>query len=267
MNVKDFQNLFSAKKPIIGVVHLLSLPGSPNYAGSLEKVIERALKDAKAIERNNLNGLIVENYGDHPFAKDSVPPEVVSTMSVVVYEIKKHIKIPVGVNVLRNDSISALAIATICGADFIRVNVHIGVMVTDQGIIEGNAYQSLRYRSAIKSNVKIFADVLVKHASLLGSPNIKVVAQDTVSRGLADALIVSGERTGEETNIEKIKGVKNSVEDVPVIVGSGVNEKNISETLKYCDGIIIGTAIKKDGITENEVEPKRIKRLLSKINY
>jgi len=241
----------------------LALPGSPLWKGNLADVKNRTLKDALALAKNGIDGIIVENYGDKPFFPDRVEPHTIAAMALIAESIKKEIgDIPLGVNVLRNDSKSALAIASVVGADFIRVNVHTGAMLTDQGIVEGKAYETLRYRSLLQSDVKIFADVFVKHASPLGNFDLETSAKDTYYRGMADALIITGRGTGEETNLEDVKKVKATVPEAFVFVGSGVNEKNIAEILVYADGVIIGTALKKDGRTENEVDEQRVKELV-----
>lgn len=264
----SLKTLFPSHKPIIGAVHLLPLLGSPQWKESLADVKDRALKDAVTLVKNGIDGIILENFGDKPFFPNHVEPHTIAAMAIIAESVKKEIDgIPLGINVLRNDAKSALAIASAVGADFIRVNVHTGAMLTDQGIIEGKAYETLRYRSLLQSDVKIFADVFVKHAVPLGNLDLETAAKDTYYRGMADALIITGRGTGEETNLEDVKKVKAAVPEAFVFVGSGVNEKNIAETLLYADGVIIGTALKKDGRTENEVDEKRVKEIVRRRKY
>ena len=186
----DLHQLFKTRTPIIGVVHLLPLPTSARWGGSLKAVIDRAEQEATALASGGVNGIIVENFFDAPFTKNQVDPAVVSAMTVVVQRIQNLVTVPVGLNVLRNDGRSAIAIASCVNAQFVRVNVLTGVMATDQGLIEGEAHQLLRYRRELGSDVKIFADVLVKHARPLSSPNLTVAVKDTIERGLADAVII-----------------------------------------------------------------------------
>ncbi|MFX0163450.1 MAG: BtpA/SgcQ family protein, partial [Candidatus Hodarchaeota archaeon] len=161
MRIKEFNSLFQTEKPVIGVIHLPPLPGAPRNLEKIEKILERALEDAKKLEEGGINGIIVENYGDVPYYPESVPPETITSMTVICYEISKKISVPLGINVLRNDAKSALAIALATKASFIRVNVHISAMLTDQGLIQGKAHETLRYRSNLKIDTKIFADVKV----------------------------------------------------------------------------------------------------------
>lgn len=244
------------------MVHLLPLPGSPRFAGDFDAVLRRALDDARALVEGGADGVIVENFGDAPFHK-CVEPHTVAAMAIVVKEVVRALSVPVGVNVLRNDAQAAMAIAAMAGAQFIRVNVHSGAMVTDQGIIEGRADKTLRYRKMLGADVKIFADVFVKHAVPLGAPTLKQAAKDIAYRGLADVLIVSGAGTGEATDLDDVRGVKAVVPDVPVFVGSGVNADNIAEVLKVADGVIVGTSLKVEGKVENPVEVERVRRLRS----
>ena len=188
-------SLFPARtKLLIGVVHLQPLPGSPGWRGNLESVIEFAVKDARAYERGGAHALFIENFGDIPFTKGSVAPETIAAMAAAGRAIREAVKLPIGFNVLRNDACAALALCAVCGGAFVRINVHTGAMLTDQGLIEGNAYETLRYRQRLCPGVQIFADVHVKHAVPLGNWTIEDAARDTVERGLADALDCLGQR-------------------------------------------------------------------------
>ena len=191
-------------KILIGVVHLRPLPGSPRWRGDLEAVIDFAVNDAHAYERGGAHALFIENFGDVPFTRGCVAPETIAAMAAAGRAIRQAVKLPVGFNVLRNDARAALALCAVCGGEFIRVNVHTGAMLTDQGLIEGNAYETLRYRQRVCPGTQIFADVHVKHAVPLGNWTIADAARDTVERGLADALIVSGAGTGLAADLEDV---------------------------------------------------------------
>ena len=255
--------LFGAPKYVIGMVHLRPLPGSPRWDAGMREVLERAVADARALEGGGLDGLIVENFGDVPFCRGRVEAHTVSAMTLAVTAVRETVGIAVGVNVLRNDSGSALAIAVVTGASFIRVNVHVGAMVTDQGIVEGNAQDTVRYRRELGADVKIFADMMVKHAVPQGGQTIEQVARDTAYRGLADALIVTGSGTAEPTDLEDVVRTRSAVPDVPVLVGSGVHEGNVAELSALADGVIVGTSLTQDGITTYPVDRTRVARLMA----
>src|SRR5690606_2253475 len=166
MPPQGIRHIWGDRRPvIIGMVHLLPLPGAPRWAGSLDEVRERALADARALEAGGVDGIIVENFGDAPFHPDAVPAETIAAMTALTTGVVRAVGLPVGVNVLRNDAAAALAVAAAAGARFIRVNVHTGAMLTDQGWITGRAHETLRLRARIAPTVAIAADVLVKHAT------------------------------------------------------------------------------------------------------
>jgi uncharacterized protein len=256
------QNIFKSAHPIIGVVHLLPLPTSPRWGGSLKSVMDRAEQEAAALAAGGVDGLIIENFFDAPFAKDQVDPVVVSAMSLIVQRIMTLVPLPVGINVLRNDAKSAMAIATCVGAQFIRVNVLTGVMATDQGLIEGQAHQLLRYRRELGSNVKILADVLVKHARPLGSPNLTTAVQETIERGLADGIILSGWATGSPPSFEDLELAINAAKGVPVFIGSGASWENIPQLIQAANGVIVASSLKRGGQVENRVDPIRVSRFV-----
>ncbi len=262
MSVRELRDDLGHSKPLIGVVHLLPLPGSPRYGGSLERVIARALQDAQAYEAARFDALIVENYGDAPFVPERVAPETVAAMTAAVWEIKKRVRLPLGLNVLRNDARAALGIACVVDARFIRVNVHSGVMVTDQGILQGRAWETLRERARLAPGVRVYADVHVKHGHPLGSVGIVGAAWETAERALADALILTGEATGAQTPLEDLSAVKSVLRDTAVLVGSGVTPENLSKLLAWADGAIVGTWAKEDGVTEAPVDPARARALV-----
>jgi len=175
--------------------------------------------------------------------------------------------VPLGVNVLRNDAKTALAIALATKASFIRVNVHISAMLTDQGLIQGKAHETLRYRSNLKIDTKIFADIKVKHAKHLTPPSpIEEEAKEANYRGQADAIIITGERTGIPPNPENILKVKQVLPETPCLVGSGITQKNVKEMLKIADGCIVGTSIKINKKTENPVDTNQLKKLINIIH-
>lgn len=255
----DFTAQFGPR-PVFGMVHLQALPGSPMYGGSFSAVLEAALVDARAIEAGGCSGIIVENFGDRPFTKGRVASETVASMTRLVAEIVRAVSIPVGVNVLRNDAHSALAIAAATGAAFIRVNILTGSMLTDQGLIEGDAYEVLRRRAAIAPEVAIFADHMVKHAVPLGAIDPLQSAKDLRQRGLADALIVTGAETGAAPEAGRLGALRAAVE-APLLIGSGLTAEN-AELFGDADGAIVGTAIKRDARVDAVVDDARVAQIV-----
>ncbi len=252
-----FTDLFTATKPVIACIHLEPLPGSPLYEGSMENVIETALLEADIFKKHKIDGIIVENFRDMPFYPDNLPAETIAAMTSVTYEIVKVFPGPVGVNALRNDATAAMAIAVATGARFIRVNIHTGAAITDQGVIQGKAYETLRLRTSLKSDVLIFADVNVKHATQLGNRSIALETRDLTDRGLADAIIVSGDLTGAEAKTEDIKEVRLNTH-LPIILGSGATPENLKKLLPIIDSLIVGSFFKDEGKASNNVNKERV---------
>ena len=246
------------KKPLIGMVHLKPLPGSYLYDGDLNGIVEAALRDARTIEKAGFDAVMVENFGDVPFPK-YVDKTTVAAFTAVAKAIRDEISLPLGINVLRNDGIAAYSIAYAVKADFIRVNVLSGVAYTDQGVIEGIAHELAKLRKLLPSRIRVFADVHVKHAVHFG--DFEDSLRDTVERGLADAVVVSGKATGKPVDLERLALAK-KISPVPVLVGSGTTYDNLPELWEHADGFIVGTWIKRDGRVENEVSLERARKLV-----
>jgi uncharacterized protein len=261
----NLTQIFKTTQPIIGVVHLLPLPTSARWGGSLSAIIDRAEQEAVALVSGGVNGIIVENFFDAPFPKSHVDPAVVSAMTTVVSRLMELISLPIGINVLRNDSLSAMAIASCTGAAFIRVNVLSGVMATDQGLIEGCAHELLRYRRELGSDVKIMADVLVKHAHPLSSSDLTNAVKDTIERGLADAVIISGLATGNPPTLADLKLAKVAAGGTPIIIGSGATARNIGSLMQFADGVIVSSSLKRQGKIENSIDPIRVSQFVETI--
>ena len=252
----------SGRKILIGVVHLKPLPGSPRWNGNLNALLDFAVADARAYEQGGADAVFIENFGDVPFTKANVAPETISAMTAAGCAIRTAIKLPIGFNVLRNDARAALALCSVCGGDFIRVNVHTGAMLTDQGLIEGDAYHTLRYRAQLRSRAQIFADVHVKHAVPLGNWTLEDSAHDTMERGLADALIVSGVGTGQAADMNDVERVRLACPKAKLLLGSGVTATNVKDYLRFADGVIVGSSLKRNGKLANPVDAKRVAGLV-----
>jgi uncharacterized protein len=257
----------SVRKPVIGMLHLAALPGSPLYGGSLSGVREAVLRDAQLLAEGGVNGLMIENFGDTPFFPGRVPAHVIAHLTSIATQVRRVVpNLPLGINVLRNDGLSALAVAHAVGADYIRVNVLCGARVADQGLLQGIAHDLLRLRADLKAEeVKVFADVDVKHSAPLAERPIADEVDDTLHRGMADALIVSGAGTGKPTDPQKVKLVKSAAKGAPVFLGSGVTPQSLPALLPHADGFIVGTYFKEDGIASNAVDLERVRELMKKI--
>ncbi len=251
----------------IGVVHLPPLPGDPRAGDATFSQAEAAaLADAEALVRGGVDGLIIENFGSAPFVKgtagDRLPPHQVAALALIARRCADLADTTVGVNCLRNDAPAALGIAAAAGLDFVRVNVHVGAYVTDQGLIEGEAATSLRYRQALGAeSVAILADLLVKHATPLAPVRATDAARDTLGRGLADGLIVTGDATGAPIAEALLEDVRAAAGEAPILLGSGVTPENAPRLAPLANGAIVGTWLKRDGDVRAPVDEERVRRL------
>jgi membrane complex biogenesis BtpA family protein len=254
---------FRSIYPIIGMVHLPPLPGSPKYGGNLSEILDFVRRDVLALQRGGVDGLMVENFGDAPFYRDRVPPETVSSIARALSVVAEVTKLPFGVNVLRNDSETAISLAYAFGGSFIRANILSEAYVTDQGIIEGNAASLMRLRRRLGAErVGVWADVHSKHASPLSSLSLKDSVADLFERSLADAVIITGRRTGLPPTTDDLHQATGFGR---VIVGSGLTPENASDLVMHSDGAIVGTYLKREGKVQNEVDPERVSRLTSSV--
>lgn len=261
------KSIFGTRTPIVGMVHLDPLPGAPKCEADVQSVIDRAVADATALESGGVDGVMVENFGDVPFYPDDVPKHVVAALTRVATEVEAATELPLGVNVLRNDAAAAISVAHAVGGSFVRVNVHTGARVTDQGVVQGTAHRTLRLRNRLDADLEIFADVDVKHSRPL---SVDAGSSDAIGelteRGLADALVVSGSGTGSPVDFDELRTVTLARDerdvDAPIFVGSGVRETNVSEVLSIADGAIVGTALKEEGVTSNPVDSERVESFM-----
>jgi uncharacterized protein len=251
--------------PVIGMVHAPPLPGSPRYGGDWDAVETHVLADVEALVAGGVHGLMLENFGDTPFYPDAVPPITIACLTRLACAITRRTTLPLGINVLRNDGSGALAIAGATGARFVRVNVLTGARVTDQGIINGQAHRLLRERAALGVEVKILADVDVKHSAPLARRSLTDETHDLVLRGGADAVIVSGPATGQPVNRADLTEVRAAASDRPVFLGSGVAVDNVAALLPHCDGLIVGTSLKPNGDPQQPVDPQRVTALMTAV--
>jgi len=256
---------------LIGVVHLPPMPGDPgHYEGGFPSVESAALRDAEVLVAGGVDGLIVENFGSAPFRKGTaghrLEPHQVALLACVTRDCRQRFDVPVGVNCLRNDAISALAVAAVAGLEFVRVNIHTGAYVTDQGVIEGEADESLRYRRGLGcEDVAILADVLVKHATPLAPIDPATAARDCLERGRADGIIVTGDRTGEPVDEATVVAMREAAGDAPVYLGSGLVPDDVDRLVPLVDGAIVGTWFKVGGDVSAPVDGERVRELVERV--
>ncbi len=251
----------------MGVVHLRATPSALGAShGDFEETVDAALADARALAKGGCDALMVENFGDAPFHKgtrdDPVPPDVPAALAVVGRAVHDDTGLPIGINCLRNDGSAALGAAVVAGADWVRVNVLAGAMVTDQGVIEGEAARLAAYQKRLgATGIGILADLLVKHAAPLAPVDVSVAARDLAERSGATGLVLSGSRTGEPVDAAFVDLVREAVGDFAIWIGSGLSTDNAAELWPRVDGAIVGTAVKREGDVRRPVDVRRVAAL------
>ena len=256
------EGLFDNRKPLVGVIHVGALPGTPRSRVGVGELIDAAVSEAAAYRDGGVDALMIENMHDVPYLRGSVGPEVVASMAVVGRAVKSESKLPVGVQVLAGANLEAMAVAHAAGLDYVRVEAYAFAHVADEGIIESSAAELLRFRRKIGADgVRVWADVKKKHAahSITADVSLGETAA-AVEFMLGDAVIVTGNTTGEPPRAADVREAKSHCR-IPVLLGSGVTVENVAEFYDTADGFIVGSYFKESGLWSNTVERARVERL------
>ncbi|WP_442916067.1 BtpA/SgcQ family protein [Lichenihabitans sp. Uapishka_5] len=261
--------IFRRNQVIIGVVHCPPMPGTPRWRDKdFRKTIDIAVADAESYVRGGVDGLIIENHGDIPFLKpERIGHEVTTGLAVITDRIRQRFDVPLGINVLANGAVPALAVAKTAGAQFVRVNQWANAYVANEGIVEGEAAVALRYRAAIGADdVAVFADAHVKHGAhaIVADRSVSEMVRD-VEFFDADAVICTGQRTGDAAAVDEIATMRNAT-GLPLLVGSGITPGNIAAMLPLLDGVIIASSLKQGGVWWNPVEEARVAAFMEKVH-
>lgn len=264
----SLEQLFDVKKPIIGVVHLRALPGSPRYDGELlSEIYAAGAADAKTLAEGGVDGIMVENAGDMPFARpEDIGYETVSFLTAACEAIKAVVDAPIGLTCVANGAIPGLAVAKAVDAKWVRVNQWANAYIANEGFLNGAASAAMRYRKTIFADeIAILADVHVKFGAHSITSDRSVAEQATDAEWFgADVLIATGQRTGSPTQPEEVGEVRSGTH-LPVIVGSGVDPQQVPNLMSVADGAIVGQWLKKDSLWWNPVDPKRVERLMTAV--
>jgi uncharacterized protein len=258
------------RERLVGVIHLGPLPGSPRYAGDLGALVDRAAREARILAGAGFDAVVVENFGDTPFVPRDVHPVTIAAMTRCALAVADAApSLALGINVLRNDARAALAIAAATAATMVRVNVHSGAMLTDQGLIEGRAHETLRERRALGlEHVRLLCDVAVKHAAPLAPRPLAEEVAELCERAGAEAILVTGHGTGAEPNHGELAEVL-AASRAPVLIASGSTPANVAALLaveadgRRPHGVIVGSTLRDDGRAGAPLDPARAERFAS----
>lgn len=257
----DFVN-----KVLIGMVHVQALPGTPLHKMSMREITELALWEALELQKYGLDAVILENMHDVPYLNREVGAEVVAAMAVLAGKVREYVDIPIGIQILAGANKAALAVAKAAELDFIRAEGFVYAHVADEGLMNADAGELLRYRKQIGAeDIKIFCDIKKKHSSHALTADVDTVeTARTAQFFLADGVIITGSRTGAQADIKELAAVKEAV-NIKVLVGSGITAENISAYWRYADGFIVGSYLKKDGIWSNELAADHCRKLSDEV--
>lgn len=258
--------LFSHTKPVIGVIHVGALPGTPRSSQTVAELVTSAKHEAQVYRECGVDGVMIENMHDVPYMRGEVGPEIVAAMTAIAIEVKSECRLPIGVQLLAGANIEAMAVAHAAGLDFIRAEGYAYAHVADEGLIQASAARLLRYRRMIGApQVQIWTDVKKKHAAHAITADVSLgETAETVEFMGADCVIVTGSATGKPPSIADIREAKTHCH-LPVFLGSGITKDNIKEFYDEADGFIIGSTFKIDGLWSNTVDPARVTSLLNRI--
>lgn len=259
-------SLFSRIKPVIGVIHVGALPGTPRSSEGVSELVRSATVEAKIYRECGVDGIIIENMHDVPYLKGEVGPEIVAAMSVIGAEVKNECQLPVGIQILAGANIEAMAVAHAAGLDFIRAEGFAYAHVADEGIIEASAAKLLRYRKMIGAErVQVWTDVKKKHSAHAITADVSLgETAETVEFMGADCVIVTGSVTGEPPKVADVQEAQSHCH-LPVFLGSGISENNIDQFYSEADGFIIGSAFKISGVWSNTIDPARVNQFVHRL--
>ena len=259
--------LFNINKPVIGMIHVEALPGTPKHSRTPDQIIELAVEETILYKEAGIDSIAIENMHDVPYLKRECGPEIVSMMAIIGREVKAESGLPCGVQILAGANKEGLAAAYSAGLDFVRAEGFVFAHVGDEGLFESDAGELLRYRKQLGADrIKIFTDIKKKHSSHALTSDVDIVETAKAAEFfLSDGIIVTGSVTGKQPDVEDVKHVSASV-DLPVILGSGINIDNIEMYFTYADAFIIGTHFKKDSDWTRKVDKEKVKMFMGKYN-
>jgi len=265
--MQKFKSIFKIAKPVIGMVHVQALPGTPKNKMDPKKIIAKAIKEACIYKSAGIDAIMIENMHDLPYLKGGVGHEISTVMTLIAYLIKQETKLPIGIQILAGANKEALAAAKAANIDFIRAEGFVFAHTADEGIIEAQAGDLLRYRKQIEANnIAIFTDIKKKHSAHALTSDVSLLDTAKAARFfLSDGVIVTGNHTGSSASIDELKSLKELI-DFPLLVGSGVTAKNVADYLPISDGMIIGSYFKEGGYWENNLSYDRVSKFMEHVN-
>jgi membrane complex biogenesis BtpA family protein len=263
--MERFRSVFGAGKPVIAMVHLGALPGTPLHdAGAgVEGIVAAARADLLALQAAGFDAVMFGNENDRPYEL-AVDPASTATMAYVIGRLRPEITVPFGVNVLW-DPMATVALAAATGAAFAR-EILTGAYASDMGLWVPDAGRALRYRDRLgRRDLVMLYNVSAEFAGSLDPRPLPDRARSAVFSSIPDAVLVSGQITGEAAALSDLEAVKKAVTGVPVLANTGVKHETVAEVLAVADGCIVGSALKEGGDTWKPVDPDRAADFMARV--
>ncbi len=263
--MSKFLKTFKVANPVIGMVHLGALPGSPlhNVERGLDGLVENARADLRALQAAGFDAVMFGNENDRPY-EFQVDTASTATMAYVIGQLRPEITVPFGVNVLW-DPLSTIALAAATGAGFVR-EIFTGTYASDMGPWTPDAGKAMRYRDRLgSSDTLMLYNVSAEFADSLDRRPLPDRARSAVFSSIPDAVLVSGQITGEAAAMSDLEAVKAVLPDTPVMANTGVKHETIADVLKVADGCVVGSALKVDGHTWNAIDPARAQDFMDRV--
>lgn len=256
-------SLFGVPRALVGMIHVEALPGTPRARLEMPEICDLAAQEAQSLQSAGFQGLMIENMHDRPYLKRTVGPEIVAAMAVVGRVVRQVANLPLGLQILGGANRDAVAAAHACGAAFVRVEGFVFAHVADEGLMESDAGELLRYRRAIGANsIRVFADIKKKHASHAVTADVDLAETARAAEFFnADAVVVTGTHTGSAAEPDDVSTVIEAV-TIPTLVGSGITPENITQ-FASANAFIVGSYLKSDGVWSNPLDPDRVENLVT----
>ena len=252
-------SIFGVPRALIGVIHVAALPGTPAGRQSVAEIAETAAAEAGVYAAGGFHGLVMENTHDRPYMKGAVGPEISAAMAVIGAEVRRAVRLPLGVQVLAGANTACMAVAHACGAQFVRVEGFVFAHVADEGLMQSTAGELLRYRKAMGADgIRVFADIKKKHSAHAITADVDLAETAKAAEFFqADGVIVSGLATGLPTDPDEVRAVSKAV-GIPTLVGSGVTPENLA-SLASADALIVGSSVKEGGLWSNRLDERNVR--------
>ena len=264
--MQKFRSIFKTELAVIGMIHLQALPGTPRNMHSPSQIIDMALKEAEILKKAGIDSIMIENMHDVPYLNRNVGHEISTLMAIIARQIKKLTGLPIGMQILAGANKEALAASKAAGIDFIRAEGFVFAHVADEGFMDAQAGELLRYRKQIGADaIAIFTDIKKKHSSHAITQDVSLLNTAKAAQFFrSDGVVVTGNNTGVPASIDDLKVLKSDL-DFPVLVGSGITLENVAKYVPLCDAMIVGSYFKDKGQWQNDLNYDRAARFMDRV--